>query len=211
MPRTKDQFQEIKDNRRAEILKASLPLFALQGYDAVKIDDITNACGCSHGLFYHYFSSKEDLFKTMMDESKAVGKRCYPENWLLDKGPEKAVIHFVDNVLYLLKNDMENCCYMYLYLTMHYQKTLPPPKTRDKKHKYFPELLLEIIKQGQLEHTFNEENPHELIHVFLSLLRGLFYERLQSGKKLFHCPNKNLLLRVLLKDETIRNLNKEVL
>lgn len=65
MPRTKDQFQEIKENRRTEILKASLPLFSLQGYDAVKIDDITKSCGCSHGLFYHYFTSKEDLFQTM--------------------------------------------------------------------------------------------------------------------------------------------------
>lgn len=211
MPRTKDQFQEIKENRRSEILKAALPLFSLQGYDAVKIDDITKACGCSHGLFYHYFVSKEDLFQTMMDESKAVGKRCYPRTWLLDNGPEKAVVHFVNNILNLLKNDEENCYYMYLYLTMDYQKTLPKPKNKDKNHKYFPDLLLEIIKQGQIEHTFNEENPHELIHVFLSLLRGLFYERLQSGKKLFHCPNKRLLLRVLLKDETIKNLNKEVL
>lgn len=210
MPRTKDQFKEIKENRRAEILKAALPLFSLQGYDAVKVDDITKACGCSHGLFYHYFSSKEDLFHTMMDESKAVGKRCYPREWLLNNGPVEAVVHFVDNVLNLLINDEENCYYMYLYLTMKYQKTLPKPKKKEPTHKYFPELLLEIIEKGQNEHTFNEENPHELIHIFLSLLRGLFYERLQSGRKLFHCPNKNLLLRVLLKENTISSLEKEV-
>lgn len=35
----------VKDTRRNNILLAALPLFTIQGYDAVKIDDITKACG----------------------------------------------------------------------------------------------------------------------------------------------------------------------
>ena len=133
MPRSKEQFDEMKSSRRNEILKSALPLFSLRGYDAVKVDDITKECGCSHGLFYHYFSSKEDLFRAMMEESKAVGRRCYPRTWLDNSNPVEAVNIFVNNIINLLLNDEENCYYMYLYLTSPYQKTLPKPKNSDKK------------------------------------------------------------------------------
>lgn len=211
MPRSKEQFDEMKSSRRNEILKSALPLFSLRGYDAVKVDDITKECGCSHGLFYHYFSSKEDLFRAMMEESKAVGRRCYPRTWLDNSNPVESVNIFVNNIINLLLNDEENCYYMYLYLTSPYQKTLPKPKNSDKKQKYFPELLLEIIQTGQKGKTFNEGNPLEITHLFLSLLRGLFYERLNKGKDKFCCPSKKLLLKILLKDETISSLEKEVI
>ena len=211
MPRSKEQFDEMKSSRRNEILKSALPLFSLRGYDAVKVDDITKECGCSHGLFYHYFSSKEDLFRAMMEESKAVGRRCYPRTWLDNSNPVEAVNIFVNNIINLLLNDEENCYYMYLYLTSPYQKTLPKPKNIDKKQKYFPELLLEIIQTGQKGKTFNEGNPLEITHLFLSLLRGLFYERLNKGKEKFCCPSKILLLKILLKDEVISSLEKEVI
>lgn len=52
----------VKDTRRNNILLAALPLFTIQGYDAVKIDDITKACGCSHGPFLSLFPFKARMF-----------------------------------------------------------------------------------------------------------------------------------------------------
>lgn len=200
MPRSNEQFQEIKDSRKQDIFNAALPLFAIQGYDAVSIDNIVKACGCSHGLFYHYFKSKNDLFQAMMEESRVASKRCYPREWLNDSNPVEALHHFVDHIIYLLRNDEENCYYMYFYLTGHFQKTLPKPK-RAPKHKHFPQIIEEMIILGQNENTFLNGNPKEMVQIFMAFLRGLFYERLQLGIKKFHCPQKKLLLRFLIKEE----------
>ncbi len=57
-PRKEEQNQQIRDERREEILQAALRVFARKGLVAAKITDIANAAGLSHGLIYHYFSSK---------------------------------------------------------------------------------------------------------------------------------------------------------
>ncbi len=202
MARSAEHYQELKDNRRQDILKAALPLFAIQGYDSVSIDDIVKACGCSHGLFYHYFSSKNDLFKAMMEESKTASKRCYPREWLNDQRPVEGLHHFVDQIINLLLHDEENCYYMYFYLTMHFQRTLPKTQKKGEK-KHFPHMLEDMIIKGQNENTFLEGDPFEMTRLFIATLRGLFYERLQVGIKKFHCPHKKLILRILIKEEYV--------
>jgi AcrR family transcriptional regulator len=40
-------------------------VFAERGYHAARVDDIVKAADTSHGTFYLYFSSKEDLFRAL--------------------------------------------------------------------------------------------------------------------------------------------------
>ena len=68
MPRTAEQNQNIKDKRRAKLISFALKAFATYGYDHTAIDDITKLAKCSHGLFYHYFDSKEAVFGALVDE-----------------------------------------------------------------------------------------------------------------------------------------------
>lgn len=46
---------------RQRILRAALALFASRGYEETTMRDIAAAAGCSLGLTYRYFASKEDL------------------------------------------------------------------------------------------------------------------------------------------------------
>ena len=61
-PRSEEQNTLLKDERREQILSAALKVFALRGFSATKISDIVAEGGISHGLLYHYFSSKEEIF-----------------------------------------------------------------------------------------------------------------------------------------------------
>lgn len=51
-----------------KLLDAALVVFAERGYHATRVDDVCDAAEVSHGTFYLYFASKEDLFRTLVDD-----------------------------------------------------------------------------------------------------------------------------------------------
>ncbi len=67
-PRSKKQFAEIREVSRKKILDASLELFGTKGYETTSINDVARKAGVSKGLLYHYFESKEDIVKQLIDD-----------------------------------------------------------------------------------------------------------------------------------------------
>lgn len=57
--------------RRAEILDAALAVFAEKGFYAAHMGEIGRRAGISQGTTYLYFTSKEEIFKTLVQESIA--------------------------------------------------------------------------------------------------------------------------------------------
>jgi AcrR family transcriptional regulator len=55
----------------ARLLDAGLRAFAERGYHAARVDDVVRAARTSHGTFYLYFSSKEDLLRALAAECAA--------------------------------------------------------------------------------------------------------------------------------------------
>lgn len=53
---------------RKRLLDAATDVFARSGYHAARVDDVVSAARSSHGTFYLYFSSKEDLFEQLVGE-----------------------------------------------------------------------------------------------------------------------------------------------
>lgn len=68
MPRTPEQFKQIRTDRRADILEAALHVFAEEGYHAASISKVSKYAGVSKGLMYNYFKSKEDLLHELLHE-----------------------------------------------------------------------------------------------------------------------------------------------
>ncbi|WP_291424679.1 TetR/AcrR family transcriptional regulator [Deinococcus sp.] len=56
----------------ADLLDAAARLFVSRPYDELKLSDIAEACGVTKGAIYHHFSSKEDVFLSMMARKLAV-------------------------------------------------------------------------------------------------------------------------------------------
>lgn len=67
-PRTKKQFEEIRESRRQQIMDAALVLFASEGYANCSIAQLAKHAGTSKGLMYNYFESKEALLVTLIEE-----------------------------------------------------------------------------------------------------------------------------------------------
>ncbi|HSR24843.1 MAG TPA: TetR/AcrR family transcriptional regulator [Candidatus Eisenbacteria bacterium] len=57
------------EDRRRLILGAAIRVFARTGYHTCRVGDIAEEAGVSHGLLYHYFSSKEEVLETIFRET----------------------------------------------------------------------------------------------------------------------------------------------
>lgn len=68
MPRTREQYEQIRKERRGQIMTTALEMFASEGYGHVSISALAQRAGISKGLMYNYFSSKEELLKEILNE-----------------------------------------------------------------------------------------------------------------------------------------------
>jgi AcrR family transcriptional regulator len=57
------------EERRRAILAAAVRVFARKGAHATRVGDIAAEAGVSHGLLYHYFSSKDEVLETVIADS----------------------------------------------------------------------------------------------------------------------------------------------
>jgi len=61
MPRTQEQFNEIRKQKRELIIDTALELFAEHGYHATTMSQIAKKASISKGLAYNYFESKQEI------------------------------------------------------------------------------------------------------------------------------------------------------
>lgn len=64
--------------KKEELIRVAIKLFAEKGYQTATVQDIVNVCGISKGAFYTYFSSKDELlieiFQYYFDELSKILK-----------------------------------------------------------------------------------------------------------------------------------------
>jgi AcrR family transcriptional regulator len=60
------QEQARKQQRREQILAAAFQVFAVQGYEAARIDDVAERAGVAKGTIYLYFHDKKQLFRAVV-------------------------------------------------------------------------------------------------------------------------------------------------
>ncbi|HYM70688.1 MAG TPA: TetR/AcrR family transcriptional regulator [bacterium] len=81
MTRTSTTRSPAETPTRDRLLGAAMDVFVAKGYHAAAVDDIVAASETSKGAFYHYFSSKQEIFVTLVD---ALGE-------LVETGVETAI------------------------------------------------------------------------------------------------------------------------
>ncbi len=67
-PKTSEQFEEIREQRRHQIMNTALQLFAANGFSNTSISQIASKAKISKGLMYNYFTSKDDLLQAIFEQ-----------------------------------------------------------------------------------------------------------------------------------------------
>src|SRR5436190_3489005 len=71
------------DERRAQLLEVGTELFSKNSFEELSMAEIAREAGISKALLYHYFPSKEDIFKAALDEAATeLAQRTAPDESL---------------------------------------------------------------------------------------------------------------------------------
>ncbi len=72
-PKTKEQYEEIRQRSMTIIKEVALELFGRNGYHSTSISQIAKEAGVSKGLMYNYFASKQDLLQAIIADVIEMG------------------------------------------------------------------------------------------------------------------------------------------
>lgn len=172
MSRTEAANQRIRDERTAQIIEVAARVFARKGLAETRISDIAAAGEMSQGLVYRYFTSKEEIFGTIVERTtrgtirlarqalEQPGTPWEKLSWLfgqtlpdLRERPAYALV-----VLYALTNEAV------------------PTNIREcalQQMDAMGETLCQLITEGQALGQVAAGDPAELTLICLTLLEGL--------------------------------------
>ncbi|MFC2103830.1 TetR/AcrR family transcriptional regulator [Bacteroidota bacterium] len=116
-PRTAEQFEEIREEKKHLIMRVALELFADEGYHTTSISTIAKKAGISKGLMYNYFESKEDLLKAIILHGIESLMEFFDPNHdgILTK---EELLHFITQSIKTIK---EHVVYYRLYFSLMVQ------------------------------------------------------------------------------------------
>ena len=182
MPKTEEQFKQMRDDMRNKILKMSSLYFARNGFGDTKISDLAKHIGIGQGTIYLYFKSKEELFEEI--RSAADNKEDVEKIKLLNKLPIPAKVKIdkiSEKVCKDLAGDEEYC----VKITLQTQLLL---ERDDMYSDVLYKELAKIIKQGQKEGTVAKTDAMYLAdlywgNVYLYALKRLFSKNIGDLKK----------------------------
>jgi AcrR family transcriptional regulator len=86
--REQTKHQQRTEATRRALLDAARRIFARDGFEASRIEDIAGATGHTRGAFYAHFSSKEDLFFALFEQE--AGDRLRDLRSVMERCPNSA-------------------------------------------------------------------------------------------------------------------------
>jgi AcrR family transcriptional regulator len=166
-PRTEEQYEQIREQKKALILEEALKLFADEGFHSTSISKIAKSAGISKGLMYNYFNSKEALLHEIVLSGINDLTRTFDPNKDGILTTEE-LEYFINQTFYILKTNIK---YWKLYFAIILQPSVLKIFGTD-----FSNILEPIFKM--LEEYFRRkgyDNPELESKLFGAILDGLSF------------------------------------
>lgn len=201
MPRSKEQFEEMRNATRAKIHSAAMSLFVHQGFGSTNVQEIADAAGISIGLLYRHYRTKDQLFNELVAYAVEGLKRniAFFES---DQSPAEVMAQFVDEVY----TDMINGEELAHLLLLINQSLLAGASTTSQHHEEILQVnarLLDstarLIRKGQQLGEFRPGDAPEMAVLFFASIQGLAQMKILL-KHNFAMPSPAILTAILMKE-----------
>lgn len=197
MPRTKAQFEEMRQATKDKIQDAASYLFAQKGISGTNVQEIADRAGISIGLLYRHYKTKEELFNDLVD-SASTDLAKITKLLVSNDDPKDIITGLTTEILEDYKKNIEFNDYM-IFLTQALisgleSNALTALVEQDKK---LIDALEKLIERGQEKGVFHAGNPRELAFSYMSAIQGLGIFR-NVMKSDFTVPSVDILLSFLI-------------
>lgn len=202
MPRTKEQFEEMRKATREKIHTAAMQLFVHRGFGSTNVQDIADTAGISIGLLYRHYRTKDQLFHELAAFAVEGLKRNIA-TFETDLSPKKLMAQFVDEVY----ADMMNGEELANLLILIHQSLLAGAGSASKQNEEILQVnarLLDttahLIRKGQQAGEFRSGDAHEMAIFFYAAIQGLAEMKVLM-KSNFTMPSPSVLTAFLFKEK----------
>ncbi len=157
------------ETRRKEFIKAARELFLEKGFDQTSVNDITNKVGMSHGSFFYYFKSKNEVMKEVITDNLNYWKEFM--NDLVSNNEMNALekLKIIFSITIKSQNAKQN-------LNEFLQKegnAVMYREHRKKSREIVIPLLTQVVEQGVKEGTLKVEYPRETVEFVSYIVENL--------------------------------------
>lgn len=193
-PLNEDQLHQIRDERKEQIMRAAIRVFARRGIFGTKMNMIATEAGISHGLLYHYFKSKDELFNTVVQWSMEEAHNGFNEIYDVPGTPIEK-IRMLTNMI-LQEDDTPH------FMLIQQARTSEgvPEEAKRIIEQYsidsFVDQLLPLFEEGQRADEIAPGDLEQLIACYLAVLAGLMTMKTQEDDS-YELPDVELLLRIV--------------
>ena len=184
MPRTREQFSQMKEEKLNAILKAALPLFSLYG-KKVSIDAISKKANCSHGIVYHYFKNTDEIYEKLLKSSTIVELNNRFMNVNEGSSYEK-IEEIISILLDVSETKFENVCYLNIII-----------KNEDKNSLF--SVLTKLVKEGQNSGKIIAGEPTEVVNTLFFVFKGIYLSFLQEKHPVIKVPSLENVMQLIRK------------
>ncbi len=160
--------------KRNEILDVALRLVYSKGYEKMTIQDILDQLQMSKGAFYHYFDSKADVLKALVERMVAEQVESHMVSIVQDPhltALEKLQRYF--DVAVQWKTSQKDFIMELTRVWYSDENALARQKMFSMMIEHVTPLFVEIINQGVQEGTFSTSYPEYVSQVNINLIQGL--------------------------------------
>ena len=175
MPKTKEQVDTLRLERKKEIALVGLKIFCKKGYDSTTIDDIVKGAKCSHGLFYHYFKNRQELFEHVIQLHKQNTNQTIVQKISDVQDYSKKLTIILNSIFSDLKNDENFSYHFYFFISQSFAlKEKGVRRVRKQMDEKPPFIIMEnFFKVGQERGEFrNDFSPTQCASMFFSIIQG---------------------------------------
>jgi AcrR family transcriptional regulator len=173
MPRPSSENQRIRDARHEHILRAAAHVFARKGLVATTISDIAAEAHVSHGLAYHYFASKEEIFRQLITRAMQGTERLLREALAREGTATSRLCWLITAMIEGAKDSADDL----LIVQQAVISEAVPPDVRGLVLHRSPivlELLSGLLRAGQDSGEIIAGDPDQLALLLLSCIQGIF-------------------------------------
>uniref|UniRef100_A0A7C5SWT3 TetR/AcrR family transcriptional regulator n=1 Tax=Thermocrinis ruber TaxID=75906 RepID=A0A7C5SWT3_9AQUI len=158
---------------KERLLEYAKILFSQKGYYATSVEDIVESAGFSKGTFYFYFKSKEELFKSLVEEMHLnIVKRL--ENFLEKELPLEDALSEYAKVF--LEDIYQNRHIAQIFLFQLVGTNEEFRKLYYTKVSHFRELLTKMVDRAIQRGEINYKNAENIVNLYAGFLRMLVLE-----------------------------------